>query len=253
MLWLASATGNGCGWLVWSAAVNSNHPFVLVEMVGLAGSGKSSLGAAIERHIEQLVTERAGAGGSRGCSPAIGRSCLAWFRLVIGQAISLRSLSVWLDIVRTLLRLQSFSSRGGIHVVDEGLLHKFRSVRRLSPARLTLDAAVSRFGGDTLFPIPSDIIVCVNVTPETYAERLMKRDGKQVDVEKARRAVDNMQYTYADIQCCQRVNRSLEVISVDNDEGASLESNALLIAEKVAKTYRQRIAQLRLESSCAGR
>lgn len=218
-------------------------PFVLVELVGLACSGKSSLRNAIEAHVKHLLAEEGCSGAATagpGRPPAWTRSCLAWLRLVTGQAISLRGFSVWLDVVRTLWRLHAFRTRGGIYVIDEGLLHKFRSVRRLSPAVLTLDAAVSRFGADVLIPVPSDIVVCLEVSPEVYAERLIQRDGKQVDMARARRAVDNMQYTHADIGCCRKTGRCHEVIFVDNSRMADLDINALSIAGKILQVCRQK-------------
>jgi hypothetical protein len=224
--------------------VPGDKPFVLVELVGLAGSGKSSLRTAIEGHFRRLLAEdgcRGIAPDRRERPPALWLSCLAWLRLVAGQRLSLRSLSVWLDVVRTLRRLYDCRSRGGIHIIDEGLLHKFRSVRRLSPSPLTLDAAVARFADRMLIPVPSDMVVCLNVSPEVYAERLIKRDGKQVDMAKARRAVDNMQYTYADIRRGQQLDCCGDVIYVDNNETANLDDLALPIAEKIILIYRQKL------------
>lgn len=223
--------------------MSSGRPITLVELVGLAGSGKSTLRAAVERHVRCLVSDIDAADTRQnGFRPPLAHSCLTWARLVASQALSLRSLSVWLDVVRTLRRLQSCQSRGGIHVMDEGLLHKFRSVRRLSSAMISLDAAVNRYGYERLIPVSADLVVCITVSPEIYAERLMKRDGKQVDSHKARRAVDNMKFTLADIDCCKKHNPHMEALGVDNDTVQALENNALLIAEKAVALYRAKLS-----------
>jgi hypothetical protein len=218
--------------------LNKDNPPVLVELVGLACSGKSSLKAA----IEQQVSSRMPAAGcpaerrDRIC-PSLLRSALAWARLIAGQAVSLRSLSVWRDVVRTLRRLRTSCRCGGVHVIDEGLLHKFRSVRRLSGKALTLKETVDAVDFGTLFPVVSDIVVCIGISPEVYADRLMRRDGKEIDMARARRAVDNMKFTYEDIQCYQDHNRHVEVVCVDNSEAAALEHNAKMITDAIMRIY----------------
>ncbi|TLM67933.1 MAG: hypothetical protein FDZ69_03830 [Deltaproteobacteria bacterium] len=219
---------------------------MLIELVGLAGSGKSSLRAAIEREVRRQLPEAVVRPGRLcGWRPRPIRSALAWFRLIAGQAVSWRSLSLWADVAVTLSRLEGCRASGGIHVVDEGLLHKFRSVRRLAPVPITLDSAVARYGHDTLLPVPSDFVVCISVTPQTYAERLRMRDGKVVANDKARRAVENMKFTHADIGCCQRNRPDLELIAVDNDDAQALAGHALSIAGRAVQAYQRKHDQRR--------
>jgi hypothetical protein len=218
--------------------LNNDKPCILVELVGLACSGKSSLKAAIEHQVKSRLPGLDDVEKSQsGPAPSLFYSSLAWGRLIARQAFSLRSLSVWMDVVRTLRRLRSSTVRGGIHVVDEGLLHKFRSVRRLSRSTITLKDVVGKGEGDRLFPIPSDIVVCVNVSPAVYAERLAKRDAKIVDMARAERAVDHMKFTYDDIQAFIAMYQQAEVICVDNTGSDALENNARMIADKIAAIY----------------
>ena len=160
---------------------------IIVEFVGVAGSGKTSISKA-------LVDRLAARGVSVGYRPNVRktivrpaalrkpRAICAWTSTILRVIKAPPARREQLRKTHRLLgRIVSLALRNQVVVMDEGILHRFRAIRRASVAMdLSIAEAAKPLPLAWLFPHEPSLFVLVQCDAESIASRLHSRDGRQV-------------------------------------------------------------------------
>ena len=160
---------------------------VIVEFVGIAGSGKTSISRELVALLEARGYTVGYSSAARGWHLGLAalwrpRAIIAWMR-TIRRVIELPEIrrELMRKMFTILGRVVSLARGNQVVVMDEGILHRFRAVRRSAAvADLSIAEAAKPISVVSLFPFEPSLIVLVQTDVEATAFRLHARDGRNV-------------------------------------------------------------------------
>lgn len=240
---------------------------LVVELVGLPASGKTTLARAVEERLREgdgpfgadgrRVTTSSGHRSSNASVPAAAGTVAAEFLRDPGRSVRylrgvmasrqkrLRNVPSYVGYQLYLWgELRRLTGGDGVHLSDQGFL---QHLWRIHLTATIGDADYLRRLADLHYEsFPTDVVVFVDVDHETRMRRSVER-GTDVDDElfdPAHPAIQDDIETYQDVKELVGDLQSthgldLRVLTVDNDDGR-LEANAETIRECVREEYRRR-------------
>ena len=145
----------------------------------------------------------------------------------------LKLLYVW---YKSQIHLSRARAVPGIHLIEEGYLHKFRSIRRGSKIDgLQLSDVLNRS-----FSVP-DMVVIVQSDAESVIERRRLRDHVVLDFESVHfAATEGMARSVEDATTLQMLHPQLKTITVYNDRGSDVNELVRNIIDAIVSYGRSR-------------
>jgi len=219
---------------------------IIVEFVGIAGSGKTSISRAVVDRLEAR-------GVSVGCRPkARGagvrhslirrpRAAWAWSYTIRRTVKDPSARREHLRKMKTRLgRIISLAVRYQVVVMDEGIIHRFRALRRDSGApELSIAEAAKPLTAAWLFPLEPSLLVLVQTDVDSIGSRLRSRDGRKVQWTRSEVCRSDAQ-SLRDIDQVLAVFPCASKMIVSNRFAQDVSLRAAEIANKIERILAQR-------------
>jgi len=210
---------------------------IYVEFVGITNSGKTRLMSVIRERLEKrgfnVITpydlklrDKLLAGLK------IPFTIYRWMVLSVKITISFKGTLLFLRKIIPALFMSAATrqKKNTVYILDEGILHKFRRLRKISRKNITIDEVIPEKSIDKYFPEVPDFVLFINVDPNIYRQRKLNA-GIYIDMEAAKRQLSKMKYSRRDSGIFK--NRKTELLEVPNNNEAQLQKAAEMFIEKL--------------------
>lgn len=210
-----------------------NREGTIVELTGLAGSGKSYVKSMIETALRDagLPCDTVRLTPKDLVTPAL--PALVYRALKVVLLSRPKDLSRFLNSARHWFLVQllyrKIRHRGSVAVVDEGVIHKVRALRRNSSFAFMFADIPLRWLDSIILP---DVLVVVHCTAKDIVERRKQRDGialndMEVIVERSMNVTDQDARHLAG-------HAGTQVLRLDNSVGEGVDSQVKALVHVIA-------------------
>jgi hypothetical protein len=219
-----------------------------VEFVGIACSGKSTISKelrAVLRRAEIPCLDTASFTKWQKLWAATTHPLLmaSWARAVLTVPMSIKSrIKIFRNLYAVLSMMLCLRAQEGVLILDEGLLHKFRALRRQAGRDLTMNQVLRGRPTHRMLPNVALHVVFVDIRATTYRDRLWLRDRIRISPEDADIAVDRTMLSHYDAHVLEASSQLVSVHSLGNDPEddpiASARNIAARVIERLGVSHR---------------
>lgn len=210
---------------------------VYIEFVGITNSGKTRLMNALKLQCEM--------NGFSVKTPydyslfeklsfvvRIPRTIAIWTKKTYQTTRSVRGTLEFMRKIIPALAMARSKHRNSeeVLILDEGILHKFRRLRKISRSKIILTEMATENELAFFFPEIPNIVVVIHVEPEIFQKRQQK-DDVLFDIESAERQIGKMRNSISDLQVLE--GQETVVIHVNSNSEEDLEKAVKQISEKI--------------------
>jgi len=162
----------------------------------------------------------------------IPRTLAIWIRKTYQTTRSVRGTLKFMRKIVPALAMARSKHRNAeeVLILDEGVLHKFRRLRKISRSKITFMEMGTKKEITLLFPEMLDIVVVIHVDPDVFQKRQQK-DNILLEIESAERQIGKMRNSINDLQVLE--SQDTVVIHVNNNSEEDLEKAVKQIVEKI--------------------